>query len=143
MDNKSTNIVGVDMHVDPDYLEKVVHQTVLAGVSAALNGKDEIVSQLVHDVLTTKVDKRGKISSYPKDNDQTLLEYLVRKELKSVALEEVENEVEKARPKLKRKIREEIKKESTTDKLVESFLNAVTDAVGNSWRCSIKFEDED
>ena len=139
MNDKSTSIVGVDMHVDPDYLEKVVHQTVIAGVSAALNGKDEIVSQLVHDVLTTEVDSQGRISGYRRDNDQTLLHYLVSKELKSVALEEVKNEVETARPKLKRKIREEIKKESTTDTLVASFLNAITDAVGVGWPCTIQF----
>jgi phage baseplate assembly protein W len=139
MDNKSTSIVGVDMHVDPDYLEKVVHETVVAGVSAALNGKDEIVSQLVHDVLSTQVNDQGQTPNYRGEKTQTLLDYLVSKELKSAALEEVQSEVEKARPKLKKAIKEEIKKESVTDSLVEAFLKANIDSGAFDWRCYVNF----
>ena len=60
----NNNIVGVNLNVDKDYLQEAVKQTVLMGISESLNGKNEIVSQIVKSVLDTKVDKTGKISSY-------------------------------------------------------------------------------
>jgi hypothetical protein len=62
------NIVGLDLNIDQDYLAEAVKQTVMMGISESLNGKNEIVSQIVKMVLSTKVDKNGKISSYSSDN---------------------------------------------------------------------------
>ena len=78
------NIVGLDLNIDQDYLADAVKQTVIMGISESLNGKNEIVSQIVKMVLTTKVDKTGKISSYSSDNKYTLLEYYVQKMIKEV-----------------------------------------------------------
>ena len=61
------NIVGLDLSIDQDYLAEAVKQTVMMGISESLNGKNEIVSQIVKMVLSTKVDKNGKVSSYSKD----------------------------------------------------------------------------
>ena len=69
----NNNIVGVNLNVDKDYLQEAVKQTVLMGISESLNGKNEIVSQIVKSVLDTKVDKTGKISSYSSDNKYTIL----------------------------------------------------------------------
>lgn len=76
--SKQQNIIGLNLDIDDNYLAQCIQQTVVAGISESLNGKNEIVSQLVHDVLNIKVDSNGRISSYARDNDQTLLEYHVK-----------------------------------------------------------------
>lgn len=59
------NIVGLDLSIDQDYLAEAVKQTVMMGISESLNGKNEIVSQIVKMVLSTKVDKNGKFLTIP------------------------------------------------------------------------------
>ena len=68
------NIVGLDLNIDQDYLAEAVRQTVIMGISEALNGKNEIVSQIVRMTLNTRVSDKGTISSYERDNKYTLLE---------------------------------------------------------------------
>ena len=52
------NIIGLDLNVDQDYLAEAVRQTVIMGISESLNGKNEIVSQIVKMTLNTKVSER-------------------------------------------------------------------------------------
>lgn len=62
------SIVGLDLNIDQDYLAEAVKQTVVMGISEALNGKNEIVSQIVKMTLNTKVSDKGTISTYSSDN---------------------------------------------------------------------------
>lgn len=59
------NIVGLDLNIDQDYLAKAVQQTVLMGISESLNGKNEIVSQIVKMTLNTKVTDKEQSATIP------------------------------------------------------------------------------
>lgn len=134
---KSSNIIGLNLDLDDNYLAQVVEQTVIAGISESLNGKNEIVSQLVHDVLNVKVDKYGKISSYSKDNDLTLLEYHVRHAITETAKEEIAKIIEESKPKIAKAIRKELNNTETMDGMVKSFVNAVSCSLRGGWRTNI------
>ena len=94
------NIVGLDLNIDQDYLAKAVQQTVLMGISESLNGKNEIVSQIVKMTLNTKVSDKGTISSYDRDNKYTLLEYYVKKMITEVTAEVMQKMVDERRPEI-------------------------------------------
>ena len=136
------NIVGLDLNIDQDYLADAVKQTVIMGISESLNGKNEIVSQIVKMVLTTKVDKTGKISSYSSDNKYTLLEYYVQKMIKEVTAEEMQKIVDEHRDDITKAIRSELAKKVNYSKFVDAFIDNVSSAVSNSWcpRIEIKFD---
>lgn len=89
-EEKMANIVGLDLNIDQDYLAEAVRQTVITGISESLNGKNEIVSQIVKMTLSTKVSDTGTISSYERDNKYTLLEYHVKKMISEVTAEELQ-----------------------------------------------------
>lgn len=112
--SKQQNIIGLNLDIDDNYLAQCIQQTVVAGISESLNGKNEIVSQLVHDVLNIKVDSNGRISSYARDNDQTLLEYHVKHAIREIAKEELANIVESSRPRISEAIRAEFSKFAQT-----------------------------
>lgn len=136
------NIVGLDLNVDQDYLASAVQQTVLMGISESLNGKNEIVSQIVRMTLDTKVNDKGTISSYDRDNKYTLLEYYVRKMIAEVAAEEMQKIVDERKPEITKAIREELAKKVNYEKFVDAFISNVSDAVSNSWcpRIEVSFE---
>lgn len=127
------NIVGLDLNIDQDYLAEAVRQTVIMGISESLNGKNEIVSQIVKMTLNTRVSDKGTISSYERDNKYTLLEYYVRKMIQEVAAEELQKIVDERKPEITKAIREELSKKVNYTKFVDAFIDNVSSAVSNTW----------
>lgn len=127
------NIVGLDLNIDQDYLAEAVRQTVIMGISESLNGKNEIVSQIVKMTLNTRVSDKGTISSYERDNKYTLLEYYVREVIKEVTAEELQKIVDERKPEITKAIREELSKKVNYTKFVDSFIDNVSSAVSNTW----------
>lgn len=136
------NIVGLDLNIDQDYLAKAVQQTVLMGISESLNGKNEIISQIVKMTLNTKVSDKGTISSYDRDNKYTLLEYYVKKMITEVTAEEMQKIVDERRPEITKAIREELSKKVNYTKFVDAFISNIANAIDSSWcpRIEINFE---
>lgn len=127
------NIVGLDLNIDQDYLAEAVRQTVIMGISESLNGKNEIVSQIVKMTLNTKVTDKGIISSYERDNKYTLLEYYVRKMITEVTAEELQKIVDERKPEITKAIREELSKKVNYTKFVDAFIDNISSAISNTW----------
>lgn len=137
---KMANIVGLDLSIDQDYLAEAVKQTVMMGISESLNGKNEIVSQIVKMVLSTKVDKNGKVSSYSNDNKYTLLEFHVRRAIEEITCEELQALVNERKPEITQAIRAELAKKVNYTKFVDSFFTGVESALSNTWVPKINVE---
>lgn len=131
-------LVGLDLNIDKDFLSEAVRQTVIMGISEALNGKNEIVSQLVKSVLNTKVDKYGKISSYERDNVYPLIEFQVRELLKTEIAETVQEIINENRDDVRKLIRENFKKAKFQDSVVDAVLNSMVSELTNSYRTTIE-----
>ena len=127
------NIVGLDLNINQDYLAEAVQQTVIMGISEALNGKNEIVSQIVKMTLNTRVSDKGTISSYERDNKYTLLEYYVRKMIREVTAEELQKIVDERKPEITKAIREELSKKVNYTKFVDAFIGNISSAINNVW----------
>lgn len=136
------NIVGLDLNIDQDYLAEAVRQTVIMGISESLNGKNEIVSQIVKMTLNTKVCDKGTISSYERDNRYTLLEYYVKKMITEVTSEEMKKIVDERRPEITKAIREELSKKVNYTKFVDAFISNISKAIDTSWcpKIEVSFE---
>jgi hypothetical protein len=101
-----SNIVGLDLKIDENYLADAVKQTVMKSIVGSLNGKNEIISQIVNAVLKTKVDASGKISYYSDNDKYTLLEYLVRNIIEKTAREELAFYIENKGAEIAKRIKE-------------------------------------
>lgn len=135
-----SNIVGLDLNVDQNYLAEAVQQSVMLGIAESLNGKNEIVSQIVNSVLNTKVDSKGCISNSPTDNKQSLLEYYVRNLITDVVKEEMRTMVEEKRPEISKMIRQELQKKINYEKFTDQFIDTVSTAIDNTWCPKINIE---
>lgn len=134
-----SNIVGLNLDIDDNYLAEAIKNTVMTGIVESLD-KDKVVSGLVNTVLETKVDKDGCISSYHSDNKYTLLEVYVNKMIRDVIKEEMKKLVEEKRPKMQEIIRKELNKKATLDKFVDVFISNNLDNLDNNWRTKISVE---
>ena len=135
------NIVGIDLNIDDNYLNEAVKSIVMTGIAESLD-KDKIVNGLVETVLETKVDEKGKISSYSSDNRYTLLEVYVNNIIREIVKEEMKKLVEEKRPKMQEIIRRELNKRATLDKFVDAFISNNLDNLDNNWKTKISVEYE-
>lgn len=135
-----SNVIGLNLDMGDNYLADCVKETVIAGISASLNGKNEIVSQLVHDVLNFKVDKNGRVSGYQKDNQYTLLEWHVNHVIKEIAKDEIANMIEEARPKIAEAIKAELSKKKTMNDMVAAFVTTITNTLRSDWKTTVNID---
>ena len=136
-----SNIVGIDLNIDDNYLNEAVKNIVMTGIAETLD-KDKIVSGLVNTVLGTKVDENGRISSYSSDNKYTLLELYVNQMIREIIKEEMQKLVEEKRPKMQEIIRKELNKKATIDKFVDAFISNNLDNLDSCWKTKISVEYE-
>ena len=120
-------IIGIDMGIDPDYLDGVVKSTVAASVSESLLGKEELARQLVLAVLERKVNPRdGKPSTY--SDSISLIDYLMNKTVKDTANAVIVEELER----MKEPVREMIRETLATKKAQNAICDALMDVMDNN-----------
>jgi|BioPla2DNA2_1021312.scaffolds.fasta_scaffold00226_15 hypothetical protein len=135
--NTSSKIAGISLDVNQDFLAEAVKQTVIMGISEALNGKNEIVSQIVNSVLNQKVDEKGQVSSYRNDNKYTLLEYYVRNMLAEETKAEIVKIMDERRPEIRKIIRDALMTSKFVDKFTKDFITTVSEAMKSRWDTKI------
>lgn len=135
------NLVGLDLKIDDKVIEQAVKDSVLLGISQALENKDSIVTNLVASVLNCKVDKEsGKPSTY--SSSITLLEFYVKKMIREEVVEEMKKIVDEKRDDIRQVLRKEITKKSFMDNLVKVFLATTLENLNSSWKTNINVEFE-
>lgn len=133
------NIVGLDLNVDENFISNAVNNAVIAGIAEALSDKEGMVNSFVSAVLTQKVDRDGRPSSYSRDTT-TLLEYHVKKILNGEVHECIKEVIEERKPGIKAAIKKAFEDEATQDNLVASFLESLTRTLTADWNTNVSFE---
>lgn len=133
-------IVGIDLGIDPEYLEGVVKQTVIASVSESLLGKEEIAKQVINTVLSTKVDSQGRASTY--NRDKTMLEYLVNKAVRDAAHKVLKETADEMQEQVKEVLKCKLSEKGTQDALCDAMLKCMLGSLTSTYRTKvdIKFE---
>lgn len=115
-------IIGIDLGIDPEYLEGVIRQTVNASIAEALGGKEAVASEIIHSVLTTEVDAdTGRVPRYNTTKTVSIIEYYTRRVIREQAQEILEEVVEEQRGNLKKAISDE----ATLGRMAASFVDSM------------------
>lgn len=134
----SSNLVGVDLNIDHDFLSDVVRQVAIASIAEAMDKENHIVEAIVRQVMRQKVNEEGKPARYSSDEKYTLLEYYVRKMLTDEVRGQVMEIVEERRPEIAEMIGAELRKEATYQSFANAFIRSLTNALDNRWRPCIE-----
>lgn len=135
---ESSNLVGVDLNIDHDFLSDVVRQVAIASIAEAMDKENHIVEAIVRQVMRQKVNAEGKPALYSSDEKYTLLEYYVRKMLTDEVRGQVMEIVEERRPEIAEMIGAELRKEATYQSFANAFIRSLTNALDNQWRPCIE-----
>lgn len=134
----SSNLVGVDLNIDHDFLSDVVRQVAIASIAEAMDKENHIVEAIVRQVMRQKVNEEGKPARYSSEEKYTILEYYVRKMLTDEVRGQVMEIVEERRPEIAEMIGAELRKEATYQSFADAFIRSLTNALDNQWRPCIE-----
>lgn len=131
--------LGMSLEISQEYIEKLTKDLLTESLIETLDAKNRIVESIVSEVLSVKVDKDGRPSTYNGDSHRTYLKYLcekmIRDELNSVA-EEVMTE---RRTEIRGEIKKAIVKKANMDKFVDAFINTALNGLNCTWKTNVNF----
>lgn len=109
------------LQIPKDVIEPIIQAHIAGAVTAALSGREQIVTDAVNRVLTMQVDDQGKPSSYGRS--QTFVQWLMNDAIRTAAVAALREALEKEQPAIKKAIAAELKKQSSpiAKQMVESF----------------------
>ena len=134
------NILGVDLKIDQEYIANCVKDVVKASMSEALGATDRITSEVVKEILNSKVDKNNGKLSTSSWGTEPILDYHLRTEITEIVKEEVKNAISSRRGVIKDMIQKELQKKNNLEKFVDSFINNVSKSLENSWSTKIDIQ---
>lgn len=134
------NIAGFNLDINQDFLEEAVKQTVIMGISEALNGKNEITSQIVQMVLNTKVDENGKVQNREYYQKYTLLEFYVSEMLKEETRSALKELVDQKRPEIREIIRKHLSNKNIVNMVTKNFIEAFSENLDMSFYTNIDID---
>lgn len=135
------NALGMTMQINEEFINNLAKQMVSESIMATIGGGDKFVSQIVADILKTKVDPdNGKVSNYSSSIPyiQWLINKVIREEVEGTILE-VLNE---KKPEIRGAIKEELMKNKTIDAFYEAFVSSIEESLGNRYytHINVSFE---
>lgn len=133
----SKEALGMSLNISQEYIDNLTKDLLTESLIETLDAKESFVSEIIKNVLSTKVDNKGKVSSYNSDNKYTYLEYLVNTMIKEEFLSITQEVMTVRRNEIREAIRKHLNEKATLDKFYEAFFSTVLDSLDNIYRTTI------
>ena len=135
--------LGMTMQISQEYINNLATEMIRENLLAALGGSDKFVEELTKEILNTKVNKDGKVSSYRCSDDIPYIQYLINKTIREEVTGTLQEMLDEKRPEIREKIRKELMKKNTVNKFFDAFTNVISKSLEDEWRTrfEINFEE--
>lgn len=130
--------LGMTLEISQDYIDNLAKNLVEESLIETLNGKDDIVKQIVSSILSVKVDENGRVSNYGSDNKYTYLQYLVNKMIKEEVIDVAKEVLNERRVEIRETIKKEMSKKATIDNFYQAFYGSIIDNLDSKYNTKIE-----
>ncbi len=139
MNEKTTNLMGLNLSVNSELIADAVRETIIASIAEGLGNKEAIIHEFVNSVMTDRVlvENGERPRGYSSEKTCSRLEYVIRKAIMEIVREEMINMVEEQKPVLRELIRKEFAKKNVQNELVQMFMDSMKDAIETPYRTKI------
>lgn len=139
MNEKTTNLMGLNLNVNSELIADAVRETIIASIAEGLGNKEAIIHEFVNSVMTDRVlvENGERPRGYSSEKTCSRLEYVIRKAIMEIVREEMINMVEEQKPVLRELIRKEFAKKNVQNELVQMFMDSMKDAIETPYRTKI------
>lgn len=139
MNEKTTNLMGLNLSVNSELIADAVRETIIASIAEGLGNKEAIIHEFVNSVMMDRVlvENGERPRGYSSEKTCSRLEYVIRKAIMEIVREEMINMVEEQKPVLRELIRKEFAKKNVQSELVQMFMDSMKGAIENPYRAQI------
>ena len=135
------NALGMTMQINEEFINNLAKQMVSESIMATIGGGDKFVSQIVSDILKTKVDPdNGQVSNYSSSIPyiQWLINKVIRDEVKGTVMDVLEEK----KPEIRKCIRAELMKNKTIEAFYGAFVESIEESLTNRYytKINVSFE---
>ena len=128
------------MQLPMDLIAPAIQAHVNAAVVEALKGSDSLITQLVTEIMTKKVDSDGKTGGYRCDTPW--ITWAVQNIVRDAVKDSIKAHLSTQTERIRKAIDAEMKKSNS--KLVQSLITGMaagmTEKFADSYRCTINFD---
>lgn len=128
----------INLGISPELVKPIVEQHIKAAITEAFGGSEKVIENVIHGILTQKVNESGTISSYSGDNRFNWIDVVLTKTIQEVAKEAIKEEISKSASVIKGVIVEQLRSKEGADKVATAILDCMNDTFKDSWRSNIQ-----
>lgn len=130
------NALGMTMQINEDFINNLAKQMVSESIMATIGGGDKFVSQIVADILKTKVNPdNGRVETY--SSSIPYIQYLINKVIREEVSGTIQEVLNEKRTEIRACIREELMKDKTVEAFYNGFVNSVTESISTRYYSKI------
>lgn len=137
------NALGMTMQINEEFINNLAKQLVSESIMATIGGGDKFVSQIVADILKTKVNPdNGRVESY--SDSVPYIQYLINKVIREEVAGTIQEVLDEKRQEIRSCIKAELMKDKTVDALYQGFVDNMIEGIDNRYKTKINvfFEQE-
>lgn len=131
---------NVSIQISKEIVNPIVEAKIKDMIVEALGGKDRLIENVVSNVLGTKVDSTGKVSSYSYDNKFSWIEFYFSEQIRDLVREEMKIVIKEQATLIKGAIAKQLRTQKGINSLASALINAMDKTLENAWTSDIKIE---
>ena len=138
------NALGMTMQINEEFINNLAKQLVSESIMATIGGGDKFVSQIVADILKTKVNPdNGRVEPY--SSSIPYIQYLINKVIREEVAGTIQEVLDEKRQEIRSCIKAELMKDKTVNALYQGYVDNMIEGIGNRYKTKINvfFEQEE
>ena len=135
------NALGMTMQINEEFINNLAKQMVSESIMATIGGGDKFVSQIVADILKTKVNPdNGRVESY--SSSIPYIQYLINKVIREEVSGTIQEVLDEKRSEIRECIRAELLKDKTIEAFYQGFIETAISGIENRYyaKINVNFE---
>ena len=134
---------ALGMTINEEFINNLAKQLVSESIMATIGGGDKFVSQIVADILKTKVNPdNGRVEPY--SSSIPYIQYLINKVIREEVAGTIQEVLNEKRQEIRSCIKEELMKDKTVNAFYQGFVDNMIEGIENRYKTTINvsFEQE-
>lgn len=126
-----SNIVGLDLNIDQEYIAESVQKIVKAAIVSALGDQDKLVRKAIDSTINSYVDKDGFEVKKESWNAIPYLDWVAEQTVKNTVRDCMKEFIKENKEKFKKIIKEQISDKKFKEDVAVSFIRTMLSASDN------------
>lgn len=132
-----SNIVGLDLNIDQEYIAESVQKIVKAAIVSALGDQDTIVRKAIDSTINSYVDENGKKVDKGSWRAIPYLDWIAEQTVKNTVQDCIKEFIEENKDEFKEVIKQQLSNKKFKDNIAGEFLKTMISAANNIWKMPI------